>query len=148
VWTAEVVLLCALNLLGRSEASFPPIAMVDMVAASVSAGAEGFVRHDDPHIYLVTTGGNFRAAQESRTRCGNTNAVRKIASVLIHEEVHLRQEADEKTAYEAQLTMLSALGAGVGSAPYQEVIRAMQRTLKHQPRPQRAPAGLLASAIP
>ena len=145
MWTAEVVLLCALTLLGRSEASFPPIAFIE-TPPNVSAGAEGFVRDNDPHIYLVTTGGNFRAARESRTRCGATNAVRKIASILIHEEVHLRQAADERTAYEAQLTMLTALGAGPGSPPYQKPIRAMQRAVK--PRPHPAPAGLLASAIP
>ena len=147
MWTAEVVLLCALNMLGRSQASFPPIALVTAMPANASAGAEGYVRQDDPHIYLVTTGGNFRAAQEAMNRCGNTNAVRKIASVLIHEEAHLRQGADEKTAYEAQLTTLSALGAGVGSPAYQEVIKGMQRTL-HLQRRTRAPAGLIASVVP
>ena len=147
VWTAATVLLCALNMLGRSEASFPPIMMVSTLPASVSAGAEGYVRHNDAHIYLVTTGGNFRDAQGSITRCGNTNAVRKIASVLIHEEAHLRQAADERTAYQAQLTTLTALGAGPGSAPYQEAFRAMQRALRQQRR-EPVPAGLMASATP
>jgi hypothetical protein len=146
VWTADVVLLCALNMLGRSESSFPPIAMISAATANVSAGAEGYVRHNDPHIYLITSSDNFRDAQASITRCGNANAVRKIASVLIHEEAHLRQAADERTAYEAQLTILTALGAGPGSPAYQEAFRAMQRAVRQQRGS--APAGLIASATP
>ena len=147
MWTAEVVLLCALQMLGRSEASFPPITMIDTVPANGSAGAEGYVRHNDAHIYLVTTGENFRDARMSITRCGNTNAVRKIASVLIHEEAHLRQAADERSAYEAQLTTLTALGAGPGSPAYRATFRAMQLTVRQQRR-KSVPAGLMASATP
>jgi hypothetical protein len=144
VWTADVVLLCALTMLGRSEASFPPITMIQAAAGTVSAGAEGFVRHNDAHIYLVTTSETFREAQASTGRCGNVNAIRKIASVLIHEEAHLRQGADERTAYEAQLTMLAAMGAGPGSPAYQATFRAMQRTVQQQ----RRAAGQMASAMP
>ena len=56
-------------------------------------------------------------------------AARKLASVLVHEETHVKQGADEKSAYAAQLTTLTALGAGIGSPPYQEVVRAMRLTL-------------------
>ena len=147
MWTAEVVLLCALQMLGRSASSFPPITMIDTLPADVSAGAEGYVRHNDAHIYLVTSGENFRDAQMSINRCGNTNAVRKIASVLIHEEAHLRQAADERSAYEAQLTTLTALGAGPGSPAYQATFRAMQLAVRQQRR-KSVPAGLIASATP
>lgn len=147
MWTAEVVLLCALHMLGRSEASFPPITMIDTVPPNVSAGAEGYVRHNDTHIYLVTTSENFRDAQTSMTRCGNTNAVRKIASVLVHEEAHLRQAANERTAYETQLTTLTALGAGPGSPAYQETFKAMQHAVRLERR-KSVPAGLMASATP
>ena len=147
MWTAEVVLVCALNLLGRAPESFPPIALIDTVPADASPGAEGFVRHNDPHIYLVTAGVNFRAARASEYRCSHTMAIRKIASVLIHEEAHLRQSANERTAYEAQLTTLTALGAGPGSPPYQEVVRAMRTAIKLE-RQRLAPAELLASTLP
>ena len=46
--------MCALTLLGRSAASFPPIEFVAVAPADVSAAAEAFVRVNDPHIYLVT----------------------------------------------------------------------------------------------
>ena len=145
MWTVEVVLMCALNMLGRSPSSLPPIELVSTLPANVSPGAEAYVRHNDPRIYLVTTTASFRDGRESKDRCGNAMATRKIASVIIHEEVHLRQGADEKTAYQAQLTMLMALGAGVGTVPYMEVSRAMRHTLEQQRR-NKPPAGLMASA--
>jgi hypothetical protein len=98
----------------------------------------------DPRIYLVVNTENFQAARQSFNRCGNAMAIRKVASVLIHEEAHLRHGADEKAAYQAQLTILTALGAGVGSPPYQEVMRAMQHTLALE---RRSPT-LLAAAQP
>ena len=63
-------------------------------------------------------------------------AARKLASVLIHEETHLKQGTDEATAYDAQLTTLTALGSGIGSPPYMEVVRAMRHTLA---KPKRKP---------
>jgi hypothetical protein len=105
---------------------------------------EAYVRADDPHIYLVTTSASFRSAREAMNRCGDTMALRKIASVLIHEEAHLRHGADERTAYEKQLLTLTALGAGAGSPPYTEVARAMRHVLQQQ----RGPTGLMTSARP
>jgi len=81
---------------------------------------------------------------QTGNRCGDIMAARKIASLLIHEELHIRQGASEKTAYQAQLMTLTALGASIGSPPYMEVVRAMKHTLKQQ----QAPAGLLASRAP
>jgi hypothetical protein len=127
--TAEAVLVCALGLLGRPASSFPPIELVERGA---SVGAEAYVRRDEQRIYLVTSSDTFREARVSQDRCGNTMAIRKIASVLIHEEVHLRQGGDEKTAYEAQLTMLTALGSGPGTPPFSAVKRAMRYTLDQQ----------------
>lgn len=143
MWSAEVVLVCALTMLGRSEKSFPPIELVNTVPLNTAAGAEAYVRLNDQRIYLVTTSHNFQSARASRERCGDNMAIRKIASVLIHEELHVRQGADEKTAYQAQLTILTALGAGVGSPPYLEVIRAM----RHVERQQRKPARLMAATV-
>jgi hypothetical protein len=130
-------------MLGRSEKSFPPIELVNTVPMNVSAGVEAYVRLNDQRIYVVTTSRWFQDARESRDRCGDVMAIRKIASVLIHEEVHLRQGADEKTAYQAQLTMLTALGAGLGSPPYMEVVRAM----RHVEQQRRKPARLMAAAV-
>ena len=135
MWTAEAVLVCALGMLGRAQSSLPPIELVTQAPAGASAGVEAYVRRDgrdDSRIYLVTTSDAFRDARAAGERCGNTMAIRKIASVLIHEEVHLRQGGDEKAAYQAQLTILTALGAGPGSPPYSAVKKAMLYTLQQQ----------------
>jgi len=145
MWTAEVILVCALNMLGRSAASLPPIELVRTVPVDVSATAEGFVRPGDRRIYLVATTSAFQSAQLSLDRCGNTMAIRKIASVLIHEEVHLKQGAGERAAYEAQLTTLTALGAGPTTAVYRGVVLSMREALKKQ---NAKPAGLLAASLP
>jgi hypothetical protein len=146
MWTAEVVLVCALNMLGRSAASFPPIELVRDVPVDVSATAEGFVRLGDRRIYLVATSSAFQRARHSLDRCGDTMAIRKIASVLIHEEVHLKQGPDEKNAYHAQLTMLTALGAGPATPPYREVVLAMRQAMKKQNA--RLSAELMAASRP
>lgn len=143
MWTADVVLLCALELLGRPASSLPPIAFVRSAPAEASAGVEAYVGRGDRTIYLVITGPNFRVLMNDKQRCRDTNAARKLASVLVHEEAHIRHGANERAAYEKQLVTLTALGAGIGSPPYQEAFRAMQHTLKRQ---QQAPAGLMASS--
>src|SRR5262249_54184472 len=129
VWTAEAVLVCALALLNRSERSFPPINFVDTVPDDVSAAAEAFTRINDPHIYLVTSSPLFRRLQHDSNRCGDLTAVRKLASVLVHEEAHVVRGADEATAYSAQLTILASLGAGPGSPVYSGVRRSMRHVL-------------------
>jgi hypothetical protein len=143
MWTAEAVLVCAMGLLGRPASSFPPIELVDRAHHGASIGAEAYVRRDEQRIYVVISSDTFREARVSQGRCGNTMAIRKIASVLIHEEVHLRQGAGEKAAYEAQLTTLNALGAGPGSPAYASVKRAMRFTLDQQ---KKAEARLIAAA--
>jgi hypothetical protein len=56
--------------------------------------------------------------------------LRKIASVLVHEEWHVRHGSDEAGAYAAQLTTLASLDAGPGSRLYHEVVRSMQATIR------------------
>jgi hypothetical protein len=129
VWTAEAVLVCVLTLLGRSSASLPPIEFVAVRPADVSPRAEAFVRPGDPRIYLVTSTGYFQRAMESPYKCGDLQALRKLASVLIHEEWHIRHGSDEAGAYAAQLTTLTSLSAGPGNPLYVEVTRAMRQTL-------------------
>jgi len=148
MWTAEIALVCALEILGRSAGSFPPIELVVTAPANASAGVEAYVGPRDKKIYLITTSSAFRRLMENQARCGDVMAARKLASVLIHEELHIRQNADERTAYEAQLVRLIMMGSGVGSPPYQEVFRAMQHTTKRgRARAPATPAGLMASGV-
>ena len=138
VWTAEAVLVCALTMLGRSERSFPPIQFVDSVPIDASAVAEAFVRVNDPHIYVVTSSRLFQRLQRASDRCGDLTALRKLASVLVHEEQHVAHNASEADAYAAQLTALTALGSGPGTPLYSDVRRAMRHTLaQRRPEPVR-----------
>lgn len=148
MWTAEVILVCALNMLGRSPASLPPIDLVRKIPLDVSAAAEGFVRLPERRIYLVATSAAFQSAQRALDRCGDTMSIRKIASVIIHEEVHVTQGADEQAAYEAQLTRLNALGAGPHTLIYRDVVLSMRHALKVKKQNAKLPAGLLASSQP
>jgi hypothetical protein len=130
--------VCALTLLGRSERSFPPIRFVTSVPADASAVAEAFVRVNDTQIYLVTSSPLFQRLQRASDRCGDLTALRKLASVLVHEERHVVHHASERDAYAAQLTALTALGSGPGTPLYSEVVRAMRHTLgKRRPEPVR-----------
>jgi hypothetical protein len=138
VWTAEAVLVCALTLLGRSEASFPPIAFVSEVPGDVSAAAEAFARVNDRRIFVITSSPLFQRLQRGPNRCGDLDSVRKLASVLIHEEAHVVKSASESDAYAAQLTSLAALGAGPGHPTYSEVRRSMRQALsRRRPEPVR-----------
>jgi len=129
VWTAETVLVCALTLLTRTADSFPPITFVQEIPADVSAHAEAFVRAGEHRIYVITSSRVFRRAQHARNRCGELQALRKLASVLIHEEWHVTRGGDEAAAYAAQLTTLNYLGAGPGHPSYYEVSKAMRTVL-------------------
>jgi hypothetical protein len=130
VWTAEMVLVCALSLLHRSVGSFPPIEFVAARPAYVSANADAYVPLDHARIYLITTSPAFTRARRAAYKCGEVNALRKIASVLVHEEWHVRHGSDEAGAYAAQLSTLISLDAGPGNPLYYEVTRSMQVTIR------------------
>jgi hypothetical protein len=134
VWTAETVLVCALALLHRSVDSFPPIQLESTRPADVSPLADGYVRDGDARIHLVITTAAFTQAMRADYRCGNLQALRKIASVVVHEEWHLRHGHDEAGAYVAQLSALLRLEAGPGSPLYAEVQRSM-RAVRRASRP-------------
>jgi hypothetical protein len=70
--------------------------------------------------------------------------VRKLASVLIHEEFHLKKPGDESGAYAAQLTALGAMGLDYAHPTYVEVRRSMLAAIARE-RPNRA---LLARRAP
>ena len=112
MWTAASALVCALTVLNRSEATFPRIEILDVAPAYVSVGTEAFVRHRTNTIYLIASSAVMRdAAGRHEHECGDRVAVKKLASILIHEEWHLKHGADEQQAYQRQLTALTELGA-------------------------------------
>jgi hypothetical protein len=114
----------------------PPIVLLDVRPADVSAGAEAFVRRNADTIYVITTTAAFEDA-----RRGSLSALRKIASILVHEEWHLRHGPDERAAYQAQLIELMRLGEGPGRPVYASVVRSMLAVLKAQRPPAIVVAG-------
>jgi len=109
--TAAAVVVCALDLLGRSSGSIAPIRFLDVPPPGASRNVEAFVMHNPDTIYLITSTETFRSAQGAVGDAGRREACRHMASVIVHEEWHLRHGGDEQGAYLAQLTMLTALGA-------------------------------------
>ena len=141
--TAASVLACALSVLGRSEASMPPIELIDMAPPDVSSNAEAFVRRDTGTIYLITSSAVFKNAATVRDQCGYSDAMRKLASILAHEEWHVRHGPDEKAAYEHQLITLIRLGVGPGTGIYRSVQVSMLKVLEARKR--NRPERVLAS---
>lgn len=104
--SAAAVVVCALGLLGRSGPGTVPIKLLDHAPRGSSQFVQGFLTREPDTIYLITSTMHFQDA-----RRGDTDALRQIASVIVHEEWHVQHGADEKGAYEAQLTALNYLGA-------------------------------------
>jgi hypothetical protein len=143
MWTAASVLACALSLLGRSESSMPRIELIEAAPADVSFGTEAFVRRGGSTIYLITSSVVFRWALSTQPPCGGESIpFRKLASVLAHEEWHVRHGPDEQHAYEHQLITLIRLGLPPGTGVYHDVQTSMLRVIAQRKRS--APKGLLA----
>lgn len=140
MWSAGLVLVCALDLLGRSARSFPPINLLDVRPGDVSAHADAFVRQGEDVIHLLTSAPAFQRVQRSPHKCGNHNDLRKLASILVHEEWHVRNGPDERRAYEAQLMALITLDAGPGHPVYAGVVRAMADARARQRRQRKPPS--------
>jgi hypothetical protein len=132
--TAAAVLVCALNLIGRP---MPPIVLLDVRPADTSPTVEAFVRRNTNTIYLMTTSRVFEDARRYEF-----SALRKIASILVHEEWHLRHGPDERAAYQAQLMELMRLGESPGRPVYTSVVRSMMAVLKAQRQPEIVVAGV------
>ncbi len=129
--TAAAVIACALALLGKSETTMSPIVLVDVPPVYASPDVEAYVRTNDDTIYVVTSSPLFRATQGWKSDCGYPLALKKLASVLVHEEWHIRHRGDdERSAYYAQLTALVQLGVTPGHAVYTGVMRSMQAVEK------------------
>ena len=104
--SAAAVVVCACGLLGRSGPGTVPIRLLDHAPQGSSQFVQGFLTREPDTIYLITSTPHFQDA-----RRGDPDALRQIASVIVHEEWHVQHGADEKGAYEAQLTTLTYLGA-------------------------------------
>ena len=143
--SAAAIVACALALLGRSERTMPPIVLLDHAPSHASAGVEAFVSLPDPKIYVITSSPVFRDAQASHASCGDLFALKKLASILAHEEWHILHGSDERGAYQAQLTTLLRLGVLPDQALYTSVTRAMLRVMKDQ---NQKPDMLVASSGP
>lgn len=125
MWTAAAALVCALGALNRTEASLPRIEILDEAPAFVSIGAEAFVQRNPDVIFIIASSRVVREAVTRHGECGDLEAVKKLASILIHEEAHLRYGDGEERAYQKQLITLIQLGLGPGSRPYRDVQRSM-----------------------
>lgn len=147
MFSAASVVVCALSLLGRSAHTLPPIAFVDVPPPGVSRHADAFVRRAPDTIYIVTSASAFQTAQRARYRCGDYRALAKIASVIVHEEWHIRHGADERGAYEAQVMALrGTLGFDADSPIVHGVRAAMRATLRERPSGTPRPDHVVASA--
>lgn len=129
---AGIVLVCALDLLGRSPDRLPPIEILAERPPQASVNADAFADSRSGIIYLIASAPAFRAAeraQSSAAECRDAESLKMVASIIVHEEWHLRHGPDEEGAYYAQLMALQLLGLGPDSIPYAWVRRAMQAVL-------------------
>jgi hypothetical protein len=145
VWSAATVVACALSMLGRSERHFHPINLVETPPGEVSANAEGYATRNPDTINLVTSSPVFQEAMRSHYHCGARPAIAKLASILKHEEWHLRHGRDESGAYHAQLTTLVMLGFDEHSHLYWSVKKAMLHVIETERR-RRSPDLIVAAA--
>jgi hypothetical protein len=137
MFTAAAVVVCALDLLGRSMTSTVPIKFLDAPPRGASQNAEAFVTSNPDTIYLITSAAAFRDAQNGRTEWLRREGCLKIASVIVHEEWHLHHGDDEEGAYQAQMMALTMLNAG--SPVITSVRRSMRAVLAAQnarPKPE------------
>ena len=130
--SAAAIITCALSLLGRSERSMPPITLVEAPPKHASIQTEAFVSLPEPRIFVVTSSPTFRDAMAVRARstCSESAPLKKLASILVHEEWHVLHGSDESGAYYAQLTALIRLGVPPDNNLYRGVQRSMLAVLK------------------
>ena len=93
---------------------------------------EAYVDARRSAIHLITSSHVFRRAQNARQRCGEVAAIRKLASILAHEEWHVRHGTSETDAYQAQLMTLLLLHADPGDGDFQAVRRTMRMVASQQ----------------
>jgi hypothetical protein len=134
--TEAAVLACALNLLGRSTTAVP-VRFLARPPGGVSPNAEAFRVRNPDTIYLITSAEAFRSAQRGERERGYLAGCRKLASIVVHEEWHVKHGSDEQGAYLAQISALGAMHAE--SAVITGVRRAMVEVLKREKAQKRPP---------
>jgi hypothetical protein len=82
-------------LLGRSEATLPTIESIAKAPPGLPAAAEACTLPGERRLVLITSSWTFREARQSLTKCGETDALRYSASVIVHEDWHVNHGADE-----------------------------------------------------
>jgi hypothetical protein len=115
----------------------PPIDLIEIAPPGVSVNAEAFVLPGRRTIYLITSSRAFREASREASAnqgCDITNATRKLASILAHEEWHVKHGSEEKGAYEWQLLTLLRLGLTPGTGVYRDVQVSMLKVLDARKR--------------
>jgi len=122
VFTATFVFACALDVLGRGAATFPPVRFIAHPPPGVSRLAQGYALPDTGEIVLITSTEAFTQAQKSG--CKDPDAVREVASVIAHEEWHLRHGPDEGGAYDAQLMALLIAGENMDGPLFHKIKQA------------------------
>ncbi len=133
--TAALVLVCALELLGRNARTLPPIRIVEQRPPHASANAEAFVSRDDRSINIIASAPAFVAAMRSAAvtpPCRDREAFAVLASIIVHEEWHFLHGPDESRAYAAQLMTMRALGYGPGSGPFSRVRQSMVAVIERR----------------
>jgi hypothetical protein len=129
VWSAASVFVCALELLGRTETSFPHVELIEKAPPGISPLAAGYVLLPEKRIVIITSTAAFRQARQASQSCNDVEAIREIASVLVHEEWHLTHGPDEAGAYDAQMIALLAAGADPLGTLFHKIKRAKLATL-------------------
>ena len=104
---------------------------MDVAPRHASSHVEAFVPQDSSTIFLLTSSDVFRAVRQSH--CDDADATRKLASIVVHEEWHVRYGSDERGAYQAQLDTLIRLGVPIDGALFRGVVRSMDTVLAARP---------------
>src|SRR5689334_18197439 len=95
---ATAVVVCALELLGRPANTVPPIVFLSAPPPGASPSVEALALRNPDRIVFVTSTEIFREAQTGDVRQCDKDPIRKIASIIVHEEWHLLHGADERSA--------------------------------------------------
>lgn len=139
--SAAAVVLCAFAFLGRSPSANVPIKFLHTPPPGISQNAEAVAAREPPTIYLIMSSSAFRSAQNGRGEIGHSDGCKKLASVIVHEEWHIRNGPDEEGAYVAQIVALMEMKAR--PEMLSDVRRSMDAVLRAQ-RKKKAGPGLLA----
>jgi len=110
---------------GIPEKDQPQVIEVAHRAPELSAGAEAYHIADDPRVYVLTDTVTYKNAKARQP-----DALKKLASIIAHEDTHISNGPDEAAAYARQLDVLRRLNAS--PQMIQGVERALDSVVKQQ----------------